>query len=76
MSLVLMEELKPNKAKRKHTLIYTIQILRPIVKLARLTYRSSRYVLRQCVGVIRKVTVRQVPVETPTPRKLPSNNSH
>lgn len=76
MSFVLMEDLKPHPTKRQHTVVYSIRIIRPFVKLARLTYRSSRLIIRQCAWVIRKVTLRKSAATDLTTTQVQPSNDH
>ncbi|PWK15598.1 hypothetical protein [Tumebacillus permanentifrigoris] len=50
MSLVLMEDLKRTSTRRT-TVIASIRIFRPVLKIARFTYRSSRFLIAKTVWV-------------------------
>ncbi|MBL0388595.1 hypothetical protein JJB07_18480 [Tumebacillus sp. ITR2] len=51
MSLVLMEDLKRPLPRRRVTVIASFRIFRPVLKIARYTYRSSRFILRKTIWV-------------------------
>jgi hypothetical protein len=51
MSLVLMEDLK-RPVKRRAAVITSFRIFRPVLQIARYTYRSSRFLIRKTVWVI------------------------
>lgn len=51
MSFVLMEDLK-RPITRRVTVIASIRIFRPVMKIARFTFRSSRFLLQKSVWVI------------------------
>ncbi|KEO83449.1 hypothetical protein [Tumebacillus flagellatus] len=61
MSLVLMEDLK-RPASRRVTVIASFRIFRPVLKIARYTFRSGRFILRKTVWVFTgKQTARPAP---------------
>ena len=52
MSFVLMEDLKPPLPKRRFAFIGSVRVFRPFLKLARFTYRGSRFLVRQAKQVV------------------------
>lgn len=53
MSLVLMEDLRKPMPKRRFAFVHSVRIFRPVVKVARFAFRSSRFLLRRAIWVIK-----------------------
>jgi hypothetical protein len=54
MTFVLMEDLKEQPSRRNMVLNYSVGLLHSLVKLARFTFHSGRYIMQYAMKIIRK----------------------